>query len=157
MKKVHYVVAAAGMAPALGLMMPIANAATGPAHTPKDAATVKPVKTVSKTPLVTCGSNHRSWASKGPLQGIIYYSGTCINTQVALLFRIQTGLTERVRYYSGGGYLEHTYWLGGTIHKSEGLTSFRSVFNNYAKKACEALVANSNHNDVKYGPVCETD
>jgi hypothetical protein len=155
MKKVHYVLAAAGMAPALGLMMPAANAATGPAHTPKDAATGKPVKTVSTSPLVACGSRQITGGYASPLQAFIYHSGLCINTQVAELFRIQTGLTERVRYYSGGGYREASYYRGGTIHRSEGLTSFRSVFDNYATNVCEALVANSNHNNVKYGPVCE--
>lgn len=155
MKKVHYALAAVGMAPALGLMTPAANAAAVPAHAPEGAVTGKPVKTV-RTPLVTCGGQQRNWASKGALQGIIYHSGDCVNLQLAELFRIQTGLTERVRYYSGGGFLETTNWLGGTIHKSEGLTSFRSTFNNYAEMVCEALVANSNHNDVKYGPVCET-
>lgn len=156
MKKVRYVVVAAGIAPAIGLMMPAANAVTGPAHGKKDASTGGSAKTVSQAPLVTCGSKQITGGYSSPLQGFIYHSGQCINTQVAELFKIQTGLTERVRYYSGGGYREDQFFLGGTLHKSEGLTSWKSAFQNYAHQVCEALVANSNHNDVKYGPVCET-
>jgi len=154
MKKVRYVVAAASMAPAIGLMMSAANAVTAPTHAKKGADT--PAKTVSNAPLVTCGSKQITGGYASPLQGFIYHSGQCINTQVAELFKIQTGLTERVRYYSGGGYREDQFYLGGTLHKSEGLTSWKSAFQNYAHQVCEALVANSNHNDVKYGPVCET-
>jgi hypothetical protein len=152
MKKVRCAIAAAGMAPALGLIMPAANAATLSTHAPKAA---KPAKTVSNAPLVSCGSKQITGGIKSPLQGYIYHSGLCVNTQVAELFKIQTGLTERVRYYSGSGYREASYYLGGTLHKSEGLTSWKSAFNNYAATVCEALVANGNHNDVEYGPVCE--
>jgi hypothetical protein len=156
MKKVRYAVAAAGMAPAIGLMMPAANAVAASAHANKDAATDTSAKTVSNAPLVSCGSRQITGGYASPLQGFIYHSGQCINTQVAELFKIQTGLTERVRYYSGGGYREDQFFLAGTIHKSEGLTSWKSAFQNYAHQVCEALVGNSNHNDVKYGPVCET-
>src|SRR6266700_1706743 len=106
MKKVRYAIGAAGMAPALGLMMPAMNATAAGAHAaPKNGA-----KTVSldhgKTPLVSCGARHSKGATKGPLHGIINYSGVCVHSQAAWLDKAQSGLTERIRFYSGGGRLE---------------------------------------------------
>jgi hypothetical protein len=155
MKKVRYALGAVGAVPALGLMLPAANAMPAAPHVTKGAS-----KTVSlghgSRPLVGCGHGHTKYTQKGPLGGQIGYSGTtCIHSQWAILYKKQTGLTERARFYSGGGYLERTTWQAGKISTSH-TTFFSSVPNLNARQVCEALVANGNHNDVKYGPVCET-
>ena len=65
----------------------------------------------------------------------------------------QTGLTERIRYYSYNGTRVLQRYIGGNIYN--GITSWTSFPGVYAYQVCEALVANGNHNDVRYGPVCE--
>jgi hypothetical protein len=156
MKKVRYAIGAAGVAPALGLMIPAANAATTVTHAPKQAT-----KTVSLAhgtiPLLTCHATHSKHAlsAHANLDGTIWWSGAlCVHEQQAFLYKHQTGLTERVRYYSGGGALEYTGWQAG--HLGFTSTSFSSHPSIYAHEVCQALVLNTNHNTVKYGPVCET-
>jgi hypothetical protein len=159
MKKVR-VLGLVGIAPtAMGFAFPAANAMATATHSPRNGA-----KTVSRwqveraqpAPLVTCGYRliKTATSTHGYLTGNISYSHRCIGGQVARLNKRQTGLTERARFYSYNGARELTTWNAGTIEVSS--TYFHSFPNIYAYKVCEALVANSNHNDVKYGPACET-
>jgi hypothetical protein len=157
MKRVRYAIGAIGVAPVLGLIIPAANAMAAVPQISKNAG-----KSVSlghgERPLVNCGHNHTKFASGSGLfaGGQIGYSGTtCIHSQWAELDKFQAGLTERVRFYSGAGALERTTWQAGHDIDNQ-FTFFSSVPNLNGRMACEALVANSNHNDVKYGPVCET-
>ena len=152
MKKVRFAVGAIGIPAAIGLVIPAAQAETNGSHSPRNAG-----KSVSLgirgDPLVTCGvSNVRSTA-KGGLYGFIQFQGYCVHRQSAIFFKRQTGLTERIRYYSGGGYKEFSRFIGG--HLGSASTAWWSSPNTTAAKVCEAIVLNSNHNDVKYGPVCE--
>jgi hypothetical protein len=144
----------------LSLAVPATNAAADVTHHQKSGG-----KTVSlehvKRPLVDCstGTNHSKSEAKAShdvrLSGGIDWTGTlCVRTQWMKLQSRKTGLTERIRYYSGGGRMEHSYFIGGTLIGST--TSFLSNPNVYAHQVCNALVANSNHNDVKYGPLCFT-
>jgi hypothetical protein len=155
MKKVRYAVGAVGAVPALGLMVPAANAATAVTHAPGS-----PGKTVwlrhREIPLVNCNASHikAGDSNRDELSANIAYAGQCVHFQGANLNHSQKGLTERTRFYSGGGRLEHTTWQAGRIYR--GLTSWASNPNIYAHEVCQALVANTNHNDVKYGPICET-
>jgi hypothetical protein len=154
-KKVRYAVGAVGVIPALGLMVPAANAATAVPRVAGGAG-----KTVAlergNEPLYGCGHGHTKYTGHASIGGQIGYSGTnCIHSQWAELFHYQTGLTERVRFYSGGGSLETTNWQAGHDIDNQ-YTFFSSVPNLNAREVCEALVANGNHSDVKYGPVCET-
>ena len=107
-------------------------------------------------PLVTCGAIHFKDATgvSGHLKGQISYSHRCIGGQEAYLNKRQAGLTERVRFYSVHGTRVLQTWRPGTIEAFS--TYFVSFPNIYAYQVCQALVANSNHNDVKYGPACET-
>jgi hypothetical protein len=155
MKRVRYAIGAVGIAPALGLMMvPAANAATAAPHTAKDAG-----KTVSlqhgRTPFLNCGggTTTSNLAASDQLYGYIRHSGLCVHSQQAIIYHSQKGLTERVRFYSIHGALVRTTWQAGHIFR--GFTSFYSIPNTTAHQVCEVLVANSNHNNVKYGPACE--
>ena len=160
MKRVRYAIGAIGVAPALGLMMPAANAAATVPQAPGSAG-----KTVSlqhrlaaqPVPLVNCASGRRQDATSthGYMTASIAYSHRCINCQYVGLAKTQTGLTERTRFYSYKGALERTTWQEGHIHQLGGYTSFQSYPNLNGYEVCEALVANGNHNDVKYGPICE--
>jgi hypothetical protein len=157
MKKVR-VLGLVGLAPvAVGVALPGANASAAVTHSAKVGT-----KTVSLThderaesPLITCGyadvKDHTS--THGYLTGQISYSHRCIGGQTARLGKRQTGLTERIRFYSKNGTRLHSNWTQGTIHTSS--TYFLSFPNIQAFQVCQALVANSNHNVVKYGPVCE--
>jgi hypothetical protein len=163
MKKVRYVMGVAGLAPALGLAIPAAHAAPTAAKAQGNNAGKSVRLRAGRAgladhdagPLVNCGSGHQHSAGSsgaGKLFGYITFSGLCVHSQHASLNKAQTGLTERFRLYSGGGRLERTTWQAGKI--SDGETYFQSKPNSYALNVCEALVANSNHNDVKYGPIC---
>jgi hypothetical protein len=148
MKKVRYAVGAVGLAPALGLAIPAANAAATTAYIHGHAG-----KTVR--PLANCGDNQHQdgYSVNGRISGGIYYSNNlCVYKQLVTLFHYQTGLTERTRFYSGDGRLERTTWQAGKV--APGSTRFSSFPNMYAHQVCMALVANSNHNDVEYGPIC---
>ena len=155
MKKVR-TLGVVGLAPAaIVATIPAANAAIMPPRSPGNA-----VKTVSlesgMRPLVNCGNRHNNStvSADGHFRAIIEYSGVCVWGQAAKLFKRQTGLTERVRFYSGGGALERTTWQAGTISGSQ--TIFSSLPNMNAHKVCQALVENSHRSVVKYGPLCET-
>jgi hypothetical protein len=162
MKKVH-VLGVVGVAPivaGLGMAIPAANASTTAGHGPRDG-----VKTVSlrhrdapqAAPLNNCGAalEQEATSTHGHLRGLIHYSHRCINQQYVSLKETQTGLTERARFYSYDGTRELQTWNAGGIHIIGGYTSFGSYPNVNAYEVCEAIVLNSNHNDVKYGPVCE--
>lgn len=155
MKKVRYLLGAVGAAPALGLLIPAANAAAPAAQTTHGNAG----KTVSvdqgRTPRANCAANETNTgqSADGWVTGLLYYSGNiCVYLQAAFLHKRQTGLTERTRYYSGGGKLERTTWQAGLLSGTS--TIFSSKPDMYAHEVCMALVANNNHNDVKYGPEC---
>lgn len=155
MKKVRYAIGAVGIAPALGLMMaPAANAATAAPHTAKDAG-----KTVSlelgRTPLLNCSGAHYASDFNNGMSGAIRFTGSCVRSQEAQIHHSQKGLTERVRFYSIHGTRVRETWQAGNIFR--GFTSWHSVPNTRAHEVCEALVANSNHANVKYGPACEFD
>jgi len=159
MKKVR-LVGVLGLAPAaVGLAIPAANAATAGPQVPKNAS-----KTVSldhrMTPLITCAPNkHKQAASVRNnvlFSAYIDYSGkSCVSGQTAWLHGdFQTGRQERVRYYSGGGArIRQTFIGGGEYGQS---TEFVSRAETYAHKVCEAVVAKNNHNNVEWGPLCET-
>lgn len=157
MKIARYAVGAVGVVPAFGLMIQAANP-VGPAPHPAGKQGKIVSLQHSKTPLVNCGTRHiaSDKSANGHLHGAINFSGLCVHSQWASLNKDQTGLTERTRFYSGNGKLERTTWQAGKIFSSIPLTRFVSVPNSYAHMVCQALVANGNHNDVKYGPVCET-
>jgi hypothetical protein len=157
MKKVrYYAVGALGAVPALGLMTPAANAATTVAHSPKSAAKTVSLKHIAtpSNPLVTCGTTNSKTGSGNGLHGFILYQNHCVRYQEAHINHGQTGLTERVRYYSAGGGRIHQSRLAGVI--SGGKTFFSDSPNvTGAYKVCQALVFNGT-STVAYGPTCET-
>ena len=151
-KRVRLAMSAVGMPAAMAMAIPAAaNAATEASHNVQHAG-----KRVAldhrNSPLVTCGVNNLKQNGNGTLSLVVEYSGFCVHRQSAIIFKRQTGLTERVRYYSGGGYLEFTEYLGG--HLGGASTVWHSSPNTTAAQVCAAIVPNSNHNKVKYGPVC---
>jgi hypothetical protein len=173
MKKVRYAI---GAAPLLGMMIPAAGAANAaaavpPAQAPRVTAPHTDAGAAARlaaghgksaqyaVPFVNCGSNkiQGAFSANGHFHGAFNYSGVnCIHSQWASLNFAKTGLTERVRFYSGNGALERTTWQAGKIFHSPTYTFWTSVPNLNAHKVCEALVLNSNHTVVKYGPLCET-
>jgi hypothetical protein len=151
-KKVRLAMGAVGMPAAIAMGIPaVANATTEASH-----HFPQPGKSVAlghrDSPLVTCGVNNLKQNGNGTFSLVVEYSGFCVHRQSAILFKRQTGLTERVRYYSGGGYLEFTEYLGG--HLGSASTAWHSSPNTTAAQVCAAVVPNSNHDKVKYGPVC---
>jgi len=159
MKKVR-VVGLVGLAPTvLGFAFPAANVMATATHSPRNGAktvSLSQVERAQAVKLVNCGYGHVKDATGtiGHLKGQISYSHRCIAGQEAYLNRRQAGLTERTRFYSYHGTRVATTWNAGTIETSS--TYFISFPNIYAYEVCQALVANSNHNKVKYGPACET-
>jgi|SwirhisoilCB2_FD_contig_31_4028438_length_510_multi_11_in_0_out_0_1 hypothetical protein len=151
MKKVRYALGALGVAQALGLLAPAANAATAQAHAPKH-----PVKAVSlrkDTPLIVCGATTGKNASANHLHAHVTYQGHCVHFQSAYITHSQNSLTERVRFYNSVGTRIAQTRIGG--HQGGGRTTFKSSPNvTDVYKICEALVFNGT-SSVNYGPVCE--
>ena len=158
MKKVR-ALGMVGLVPVMGLAFPAANGTAPVTHNPRTGdktVSLWPGGRARSAPLVTCGARLFKYGTSthGHLTGNISYSHRCIGGQVARLNLRQAGLTERARFYSRNGARELQTWNAGTIEVSS--TYFHSFPNIYAYQVCEALVANSNHNLVKYGPACET-
>jgi len=154
MKKVRLMVGALGalgVTPALGVIAPTANAAT--AHTPRENTKTVSLNHRSPAPNVNplCVISHRSGHDGNFGATISYSAGGCIGRQVGVLFKEQTGLTARIRDYVDKTRTYQAY-IGGVI--ASGRTTFSDRNSVPGYQACLALVANSNHNDVKYGPVC---
>lgn len=147
MKKVYYALGAIGAAPVLGAY-PAANAVAATAHVSG--------KAVQKAPAFTCGASREASNTRSShYHAAVYYSGmNCIHFQSFWILGRRTGLTERIRYYSGKGALLHSDYIGGTLGSA--YTNWGSYPNFNATKTCQAIVPNSNHNKVLYGPLCET-
>lgn len=153
MKKVRYALGAATLAPAVGLVAaPAAHAADIHPQVAKPSG-----KQVGIRPLVTCGTNDAKSviSKKGYLSAFVQYDGNCLGAQTTWLEKSQTGLAERVQYYSGGGALEQTYYRAGTILSGNIMYSSRPNAEG-VHKVCFAIVPNNNHNDVEYGTICAT-
>jgi glycerol-3-phosphate dehydrogenase len=103
-------------------------------------------------------SLHASSNHFGPFyEGSLRYSAqqeSCVHQQGAVLYREEGGLTERARFRSKNNGLLRTTFQAGIQNK--GKTTFVSLPNMFTYEICQALVANSNHNAVIFGPVCET-
>lgn len=154
MKKVRMAVGAAVPAAGMLIMPAAAHASTttragSPATTPHNTGTgLRPAATCPPT-----SGNSVAYSANGELFGYISYAGSCVAWQQATLTKRQTGLTERVRFRNINNQIIKQNYLGGTI--SGGSTFFWSGPNFHAHEVCEALVANNNHNSVKYGAPCE--
>ena len=96
-------------------------------------------------------NSYDQFSSRLEFYGYIAFAGECVHLQTAVLTHEQTGLTERVRYYTSGR-LTRTVRLPGLIQS--GYTHFASYPNYVATMVCQALVANGT-STVKYGQVCE--
>jgi hypothetical protein len=157
MKKVR-VLGLVGLAPvAVGVALPGANASAAVTHSSKvGTKTVSLIKDErAESPLASCNYGRVQYATSthAHLSAHISYSHRCIRLQRAILDRDQTGLTERTRYYSGGGTRELQTYTGGDLLAGE--TSWTTAPEIFAYQVCQALVLNTNHNSVKYGPICE--
>jgi hypothetical protein len=162
MKKVRYAAGAIGMAPALGLMLaPAAQAAPGPGHPVqnqvKRVALMQPRREAA---AAVCGSSSFRSAMRGDLQAFVFFASDlphCVGYQEFWLDFRQSGLTERVRYYGPGGKriaqsFLHGHFVTASGHTVTEFNSTASVHDVY--NTCFAAVANGNHNDVEYGPLC---
>jgi len=153
MKKVRWAIAV-GALPTLGMAVApaAAHAATPAAHMGYRAA----------VPTACSGGTREAFSTKGTetFTGHISWAGcSYISSQLAHLPGHVAGLTERVRYRNAAGTLLHQSWLGGFFINSGfgfGGTEWTNHPNRNAHQVCQALVANSNHNNVRWGPVCET-
>jgi hypothetical protein len=153
MKKVR-AVGLVGVAPAVvGLALPTAHGVTAAASTKTGAKTVSLLRT--QAPLASCTYGRAQYATSvhDHLTAHISYSHRCVDRQEAVLDHAQSGLAERVRYYSYDGTRELQQFNAG--HIDNGITSWTTFPEIFAYEVCEALVLNGNHSSVKYGPVCE--
>lgn len=153
MKKVRYVIGAFGAMPALGLLAPAANAATAATHAP--ATTGKTVSLRhSDAPLIVCGHTANNGNFALGLSGHIGYQQECVHSQVGRIFARHTGLAERIRMYNNSGRRIFQAYIAGTLgNNSTHWSSFPNIPG--VHQVCQAIVPNSNHAAVVYGPVCE--
>jgi hypothetical protein len=157
-KKARYAFAAAGVAPTLGLLAPVA----APAIT---HAQVHPAKTVrldhaTTIPQYTCHKPEASGSNTSRRQ-LFYFQilryGHCVDSQHASLHKLQKSLTEKLWAYSEHGALIDDRSVGETVI-NRSITEFPnsnfSALNwNGVYEICAALVSNSTSN-VRYGPLC---
>lgn len=157
MKKVRYVIGAAGSVPALGMMVPVA-AVAAPAAAQHAAKSVNTglLRSGHPSPLTNCGSKSHAHDTSGLLSANDGFSKGCLHSQTAILNKAKTGLAERVRFYSGAGQLESTRYRKGTIESNSGvgITFFSSSPNSFARKVCIAITTNTAAHTLEYGPVC---
>jgi hypothetical protein len=148
MKKVRLAVGSAMVAAGL-MAVPVAaaHAAENEGRTPSGGAPE------ALRPNAACGIANSTEAFSPHLgfYGYIAFDGECVAYQGAVLTHEQTGLTERVRFYTSGR-LTATEKKPGLI--KSGHTVFASYPNRAATMLCEALVANGT-STVKYGQECE--
>jgi hypothetical protein len=153
MKKVRLAIGAAGalgVAPAFGLLAP--GAATLAAHAPKEATKSVALDHATAGPQVNpfCASITTS-AHDGIFYAGAEYAPGCVGEQRAVLKKEQTGLADRIRDYVDG-FRDRSVYIAGVI--GSGITAWSSQNSVAASLACQALVANGDHADVEYGPVC---
>lgn len=158
-KTVRLAVGALGGASVLSLIAPMttANAAAGSGQAARGATgkSVALMHNAAVRPDAECYTNGASPGhGNNGLYGAISFNGTCVGYQEAQISHWVTGLTERVRFYNGST-LELTKWVNPGTKSSYGGTLFHSSPVVHATEVCEALVPNSNHNVVYYGPACE--
>jgi uncharacterized membrane protein len=160
-KKARYAFAAAGVAPALGLLAPAATAA--PAITHAQAGLAKTVRlSHAATPQYTCHPGKATSATSNPHHlfkvKIINY-GHCVGAQNGSLQAAVNSLSERIRGYSQYGTMTFNHRVKG---KTTGVGPSRTLFPNSDFSAlnwnpvyqiCAALVTVST-NSVFFGPVC---
>jgi hypothetical protein len=157
MKKVR-AIGLVGLAPTvMGLGLPAAHGAQTATHSPRNGAKTVSLLRDGRTqgPLAACAYGRVQYATsaRDHITAHISYSHRCIDRQEVLLNKEQSGLAERVRYYSYNGTRELQQFNRGYFVKGE--TSWTTYPEIFAYEVCEALVANGNHSDVEYGPVCE--
>lgn len=125
----------------------------------KPATTGKSVQATHKAPQVNCGNKHSAYdatvKSNELFSATIYYSGQCVYLIDAWLHlkQFRTGLVMRTRFWSGGGGLERSQFVGGGEYGAS--IEYNFVPDTYAHQVCEAIVPNNNHGDVLWGPICE--
>lgn len=155
MKKVRLTIGALGVlgaAPAVGMMAPAGVAAATAAHPPREATKTVTLTHRNVRPDVNifCVSFTTS-AHDGIFYAGIEFTGGCIGEQRAVLKKKQTGLADRIRDYVDGNRTFSDY-IAGVI--GSGITAWSWQNSEPGSEACQALVANGNHADVEYGPVC---
>lgn len=142
--------------PALGMIAatmiaPAARAASAKAAAPQGLGGY----TCSKNQKVHTGGNPTSTGTNPFLSLDVCFKGYLIYHQSTSLGKQQTGLTDRIRFRTTTGALKKQVFINpGTINDDG--TLFQSSPYYSAASICTALVANSNHSDVIYGPLCIT-
>ena len=157
MKRVRYTIATVGLTPALGLMVPAANAAAA-SHTPQKAG-----KTVSLAP-------------SGVALGTTTCKGTASKTLSATSNRIHASLSYRnhcmLSVFASTGLFGSSprQWMRTRVYKdrvkvfsgivagaySSGHFSYHQHIGVIGHRACETIIYRSHPNKVLFGPVCET-
>ncbi len=158
MKKVWYALGAAGLAPAVGFVMP-ATTATAAVHPPKAKTVALPQAAHHGVrPDLTCRSSYVSYVTQGDLRlGVAYSLDACMHWVQGVLNHRQVKLDMRTRIYgTPGGSRVFSNYVGGFIPITQSYTAFSTDANVYGEEVCIALVESSHHSVVKYGPVCWT-
>jgi hypothetical protein len=149
-------VGAAGLAPMAFGMMPAAADAMHASAIAGHTSGKPRGKTVQlahrSAPNLECFTNNPEYGFGNGLDGFTSYNGSCVGFQSAWISHLQSGLTERVRFWKNHNIIV-SKWDGGFFSGSK--TRFLSSPYEHVSEVCEALVANGNHADVKYGPACE--
>ncbi len=159
MKKVRYLAGVVGVAPALGLM-PAGTAANAATHAVAGKGKEVSLVHLKLAPAVggcaqPLGAGTTS-SAKGLYEEISgTYKGSCISFEYGALDGTHTNLDMRTRFYNHSGVkIGGDHYTSGQYNHNLLQTSWDLKVSANARSACIALVLATNHNSVKYGPIC---
>jgi hypothetical protein len=155
-KKVRYAIGAAGIAPALGLMLPIANAAPAAAHTPRKAPKTVSLQHIGTATKCTGTFSRSIHASTPGFYASLAVAGNCM-LSVTGHMHLSTSpwplhiMTTRVYNHGVKVFSGHT----NSLYDS-GNISFAQHLGVRGHRACETVALAKSPHKVLFGPVCET-
>ena len=147
MKKVRYAIAI-GAAPALGLAMPAAAAAT--AHAPANGS--KKVMSANTCAGISVKSGHVGTGASRLSETVFYQPRDCVTSVSGLLGHQQVSLYMRIRGYNGGVKVYSHFDKNGCA--CNGGTHFlQTGINKDLSKVYIAYTSQGSRRKVLYGPV----
>jgi hypothetical protein len=164
MKKVRYAIGAAGIAPALGLMLPsAAGAATQVPAQPATAPAVPPGHGKMVRAAAACTGRSVIHDHTGNFYISVWHTSStaCVGgVNASLRNNSQIGLVLRTRAYSYNG-TEKTRWLssltgGAILNIPKKIIFYQGIHQVRPRpeQICEAIVHASEHAKVYAGPLC---
>jgi hypothetical protein len=155
-KKVRYAIGAVGVAPALGLMLPVTNAAPAAAHTPRKAAKTVSLQHVGTNTKCTGSFSKTVSAGNTNFWASLSVAGNCMLGVVGYIHLTSSPWQPHImktRVYNHG---VKVFSGQANSNYDSGTISFVQRLGVRGHRACETVALAKSPHKVIYGPVCET-